>query len=120
MIFEYNLLKEAVTEDFERFYQMGFSETQIFPAVLDEYKHGEDFCLTENICIHMVLALNYAKNGLDFSAIMDKLHHFITEDAEQEVQDALGSDFEKYAVDLAVLIRKASVGNKKAAVGGPQ
>ena len=120
MIFEYNLLKEAVTEDFERFYQMGFSETQIFPAVLNEFRHGKDFCLTENICIHMVLALNYAKNGLDFSEIMNKLHHFITEDAEQEVQDTLGSDFEKYAADLAMLMRKASVGNKKAAVGGPQ
>ena len=113
MIFEYDLLKEAVTEDFERFYQIGFSETQIFPAVLAEFKHGKDFCLTENICIHMVLALNYAKNGLDLNAIMDELHHFITEDAEQEVWATLGNDAEKYAADLAMLIRKASVGSTK-------
>lgn len=63
MIFEYDELKESVTEDFDRFYQMGFSETQILPAVLNEYQHGEDFCPAEHICIHIFLALNYRKTG---------------------------------------------------------
>lgn len=43
MIFEYEELKESVKEDFERFYKMGFNEKQIFPAVLNEYRYGEDF-----------------------------------------------------------------------------
>ena len=110
MIFAYDMLKESVTEDFERFYQMGFSETQIFPAVLNEYKYGEDFCLTENICIHIFLALNYAKNGLNFSSIMEGIHHLSTEDAKQEVRATLGNESIKYAADLAVLMN-ASVGN---------
>ena len=49
MVFTYEELKEYVREDFERFYEMGFQEEQIFSAVLDEYKHGKDFCFTENI-----------------------------------------------------------------------
>lgn len=36
MIFEYSELKQYVEEDFNRFYEMGFSEKQIFPAVLNE------------------------------------------------------------------------------------
>lgn len=59
MIFEYDELKECVTKDFERFYDMGFDEKQIFPAVLNEYEHGEDYCQLENICVHIFLALNY-------------------------------------------------------------
>lgn len=108
MIFEYDELKQSVTEDFERFYQMGFSETQIFPAVLDEYKYGEDFCTAENICIHIFLALNYAKNGLNFEIITGKLHHFITGESEQEVRAALGKESIKYAADLALLMKNTS------------
>lgn len=90
---------------------MGFSETQILPAVLDEYRHGEDFCLTENVCIHLFLALNYAQNGLNFSAIAEELHHFITEEAKQEIRAALGDETIKYAADSAILMKKASAGN---------
>ena len=43
MIFKYEELKECVGEDFVRFYKMGFNEEQIFPAVLNEYEHGEEF-----------------------------------------------------------------------------
>ena len=108
MIFEYEELKESVTEDFERFYQMGFSETQIFPAVLDEYKYGEDFCLAENACIHIFLALNYAKNGLNYEIITEELHHFITEKNEQEILAALGNDSIKYVADLVLLMKNTS------------
>ena len=61
MIFEYEELKECVKEDFERFYEMGFNEKQILPAVLNEYEHGEDFCLVEDICIHVLLGLKYSE-----------------------------------------------------------
>ena len=108
MIFEYDELKQSVTEDFERFHQMGFSETQIFPAVLDEYKHGEDFCPAENVCIHLFLALIYAKNGLNFRAITKELHNFITEESEQEVWAALGRESIKYSEDLALLMKNTS------------
>ncbi|WP_297870932.1 hypothetical protein [uncultured Oscillibacter sp.] len=47
MVFRYAGLKEYVREDFERFYRMGFREEEIVPAVLDEYRHGEDFSVTE-------------------------------------------------------------------------
>lgn len=113
MIFEYDELKEAVTEDFEQFYQMGFSETQIFPAVLDEYKHGQDFCLTENVCIHIFLALNYAENGLNFHTIVEELHNFITEEVMQEIQVTLGDEAEKYNADFKMLMKKAQLGTKK-------
>lgn len=53
MIFEYEELKECVEKDFERFYKMGFNENQIFPAVFNEYEHGEDFSFVENVCIHV-------------------------------------------------------------------
>ena len=43
MIFGYEEIKECVTEDFIRFFKMNFNEKQIFPAVLNEYEHGEDF-----------------------------------------------------------------------------
>lgn len=53
MVFTYKELKEYVRGDFERFYEMGFQEEQIFLAVLDEYKYGKDFCPIENLCIHI-------------------------------------------------------------------
>lgn len=108
MIFKYDELKESVTEDFDRFYQMGFSEAQIFPAVLDEYKYGENFCLVENVCIHIFLALNYAKNGLNFKIITEELHHFITEESEQEIRATLGNESTKYVADLALLMKNIS------------
>ena len=73
MIFEYDELKECVTKDFERFYDMGFDEKQIFPAVLNEYEHGEDYCQLENICVHIFLALNYLERGIKFDDIVEKL-----------------------------------------------
>ena len=57
MIFEYEELKECVEEDFERFYKMDFDENQILSAVLNEYEHGEDFGLVENVCIDLFLIL---------------------------------------------------------------
>lgn len=105
MIFEYDELKESVTEDYERFYQMGFSETQIFPAVLNEYKYGEHFCLAENVCIHIFLALNYAKNRLNFKIITKELNLLITEESEQEVRASLGDESIKYVADYALLMK---------------
>ncbi|MCI9120846.1 MAG: hypothetical protein HFG00_04875 [Oscillibacter sp.] len=53
MIFRYAGLKRYVEEDFERFYQLVFQGERILPAVLDEYRAGEGFSVTENICIHI-------------------------------------------------------------------
>lgn len=105
MIFGYDELKESITEDFDRFYQMGFSETQILPAILNEYKYGEDFCPAENICIHIFLALNYAKNGLNFKIITEKLNHLITQESEQEIRAELGNESIKYITDLVLLMK---------------
>ncbi len=43
MIYQYNELKQYIKEDFDMFYnQMKFNEKQIYPAVLDEYIHGNE------------------------------------------------------------------------------
>ena len=100
MIFEYEELKEYVKEDFERFYEMGFNEKQIFPAVLNEYEHGEDFCLVENICIHDLLVLNYSEKKLNYTEIIEKLSHLMNEEAENEIKNELGNEYTKFITDL--------------------
>ena len=100
MIFEYEELKEYVKEDFERFYEMGFNEKQIFPAVLNEYEHGEDFCLVENICIHVLLGVNYSEKKLNYTEIIEKLSHLMNEEAENEIKNELGNEYTKFITDL--------------------
>lgn len=100
MIFSYKELKDYVSDDFERFYKMGFDEQQIFPAVLNEYTHGEDFCQTENICIHILLGVNYAKKGLNMSAIKEKLEQLISKDTVKEIRVELGREYTEFILDL--------------------
>ena len=100
MIFEYEELRECVEEDFERFYKMGFNENQIFPAVLNEYEHGEDFCLVENICVHVCLALFYAEKNLNSNVIIEKLNQLMTKEAEYEIKDELGNEYSVFVTDL--------------------
>ena len=100
MIFEYEELKESIEEDFERFYEMGFDEKQIFPAVLNEYEHGKDFGLVENICIHVLLVLNYAKNDLNYREIIEKLNQLMSGDVENMIKVELGSKYAKFIADL--------------------
>ena len=100
MIFAYYELKEYVNEDFERFYKMRFNEKQILSAVLDEYKHGKDFCQTENICIHILLGMNYAKKGLSVIMVKDKLEKLINEDAMKEIEVELGCEYAEFISDL--------------------
>ena len=88
MIFEYEELKECVQEDFERFYEMGFNEKQILPAVLNEYEHGEDFCLVEDICIHVLLGLKYSEKKINNS------------ETENEIKTELGAEYTKFITDL--------------------
>lgn len=99
MIFKYEELKECVGEDFVRFYKMGFNEEQIFPAVLNEYEHGEDFCLAENICIHVCLALFYAEKNLNSNVIIEKLNQLMTKEVESEIKVELGNEYLKFVTD---------------------
>ena len=99
MVFEYEELREAVREDFERFYQWGFHGNQIYAAVLDEYQHGT-FSETEWICLHIFLALNYAEKSLDNSDIIKELQRQITKETECEVKSALGNEYATYLADL--------------------
>ncbi len=80
MIFKCDELREAVQEDFERFLQMGFDESQILPAVLCEYEHGEGFCREENLLIHIFLAQNYERRGLAAHGIVEKLRQMLAEE----------------------------------------
>lgn len=103
MIFEYDELKECVEEDFERFYKMGFNEKQIFPAVLNEYEHGEDFCQIENICIHVFLALTYAEKKLDFREVVEKLKQLTDNMDMNEAKAELGNEYTKFVTDLDII-----------------
>lgn len=57
-------LREAVEEDFIRFYAMGFTPEQILPAVLDEYRHREGFCEEERSWILRLLIPLYRARSL--------------------------------------------------------
>lgn len=100
MIFSYKELKDYVSDDFERFYKMGFDEQQIFTAVLNEYTHGKDFCQTENICIHILLGVNYAKKGLSMSAIKEKSEQLISKDTVKKIRVELGREYTEFISDL--------------------
>lgn len=100
MVFAYEELKEYVGEDFERFYALGFLEDQILPAVLDAYKYGKDFCSTENICIHIFLALNYLRRGLNADIAVEHLRRLLTEEPERLVKSDLGDEYQNYITDL--------------------
>ena len=103
MIFEYDELKECVEEDFIRFYEMGFNGNQIFPAVLNEYEHGEDFDQVENVCIHIFLISNYMENNLDYSEILKKVNLLITDELKKEIEVGLGNDYSKFVSDLGAI-----------------
>lgn len=100
MIFEYEELKEYIEEDFEQFYKIGFNEKQIFPAVLNEYEHGEDFGLVENICIHLFLVLIYAERNWDCHAIIEELNQLMNGEVENEIKIELGEDYTKFITDF--------------------
>lgn len=100
MIFEYDELKEYVGEDFERFDKMGFDENQIFPAVLNEYEHGKDFGVVENVCIHVFLILLYTEKSLNPSLIIHKLNQFMNEEAGNKIMAELGTEYSKFITDL--------------------
>ena len=103
MIFEYEELKECVEEDFERFYKMDFDENQILPAVLNEYEHGEDFGLVENICIHLFLILFYKEKNLNCKQIIDRLNQLMSEEEEREIKVELGNEHSKFITDLSIV-----------------
>lgn len=103
MIFEYDELKEYVTEDFERFYEMGFNEKQIFSAVLNEYEHGEDFGQVENICIHIFVALNYVEKGMNYDDILKKLGILMDKGVENKIKESLENDYTKFIADIAII-----------------
>lgn len=100
MIFEYEELKEYIKEDFEQFYKMGFYEKQIFPAVLNEYRYGEDFGLVENICIHVFLVLIYAKKNWDCHEIIEELNQLMNGKVENEIKVELGTEYMKFITDF--------------------
>ena len=99
MIFAYEELRKYIEEDFDRFYKMGFNERQIFPAILNEYEHGTDFCLVENICIHVLLILNYTNKNLNYEEIKGKLIQLMSTKAEKEIKNELGDEYANFMTD---------------------
>lgn len=107
MIFGYEEIKECVTEDFMRFFEMNFNEKQIFPAVLNEYEHGNDFSRVENICIYVVLALNYAEQEWNCTFIIDKLEMLMNEEAKAELKIDLGKEYISFYKDYSAIIKNS-------------
>ena len=100
MLFDYSELKEYVTEDFERFVQMGFTEEQIIPAVLNEYEHGEDYSLTEKVCIHVILGRLFTENGYDGSQVVNKIGAILNPETTEDVKASLGDEYKDFLSDL--------------------
>lgn len=100
MIFKYDELREYVAEDFERFYKLGFSDEQIYPAILNEYEHGEGFYDVENICIHIFTALNYKEKGLNYNKIVGKIKQLLCEGLKNKIEADLRDEYSKFLVDL--------------------
>lgn len=100
MIFKYDELKECVTEDFQRFYEMGFSEKQIFPAIMNEYEHGEDFCELENVYIHIFVALNYVQKEMRYDEIVREMEILIDKKMKEEIKENLGDEYNKFIIDI--------------------
>ena len=99
MIFQYNELKDSIEDDFERFSKWGFNEKQIFPAVMDEYKYGEDFSQIENICIHVFLILFYRKNAMTYDFILIELNKLVLLVGQDAIKNDLGKDFDEFIAD---------------------
>lgn len=100
MIFEYEELKEYVRGDFERFIRRGFDEKYIFPAVLNEYQYAKDFCLVENICIDVFLALIYIENNLDCKEIIESLDTLMSAEETDKIKDEMGTEYSKLCTDM--------------------
>lgn len=99
MLFEYYELKECVEEDFKRFYvEMGFNPKQVYPAVMNEYEHGEDYCLGENVCVHIFLLMNYKQNNLDSYEIENDLKKLL--DNEEQIKNDLGKQYFQLMGDI--------------------
>ena len=93
-------MKECVEEDFERFYKMGFNENQIFPAVLNEYEHGEDFSFVENLCIHVFLSLAYREKNLNCNQIIERLNQLLNKEQDNKLKIELKNEYSKFITDL--------------------
>lgn len=100
MLFSYDELKKHVQEDFERFCGMGFDETQVLPAVLDEFQHGQDFTQTENICIHVILVLCYEENGWDAAPVRSKIKQLTKGECYESACPALGDAADRFLSDF--------------------
>lgn len=101
MIFEYEELRNCVREDFETFYrEMRFTEAQVILAVLNEYEHGEEFTVTEEICIYLFLAEIYKEEGLNTVEVTKKLFELLSEKNIQIVKKDLGDKYLNFNDDL--------------------
>ena len=102
MILQYDELKDAIKEDFERFYQWGFNEKQIYPAVLNEYKYGVDFSQIENICIHIFLIMSYKERKMNYYFILIEIERLILFVGHDKIKTDLEKEYDKFINDLRV------------------
>lgn len=104
MIFKYDELKECVSKDFSRFYTMGFNGKQIYPAILDEYKYGEDFCQVENICIHSFIIIKYIENNFNANHIYKELEDLLKKIDKEVLKQELTEEYETFLRDMDIIM----------------
>lgn len=109
MIYSYNELKQYIKEDFDMFYsQMKFNENQIYPAILDEYKHGKDSSGIKQICVYVFIILNYIQNEFDIKNICMELEDLLEHVDEKELQQELKEEYSSFLSDIDIIKRHMS------------
>ncbi len=104
MIYRYNELKQYIKEDFDMFYsQMKFNEKQIYPAILDEYKHGKDSSGVKHICVYVFIILNYIQNEFDIENIYMELEDLLEHVDEKVLQQELKEEYSIFLCDIDII-----------------
>ena len=100
MIFKYDELKGYIRADFNRFVDMGFDYKHIFPAVLDEYTNGKEFCRTEEVCICIFVCCLYREFAMNVKYVQHKLTSLLQKADMQAIKRELGDEYECFVNDV--------------------
>lgn len=104
MIFQYDESKGYVRGDFNRFVNMGFNDKQIFPAILDEYTNGEEFCRTEEVCICIFVCCLYLECDMDVKYVRHTLINLLQKVDMQAIEVELRDDYKHFVIDLNYIV----------------